>query len=109
MFFISDEEVQEAFHVLQSNEHSKRRAAYEFAEKRLKVALATAELTVEGKTVGERASKALTSTPYQEALSSFRLIAEAYYEAKDRREAACAVIDAYRTQQSDRRAMRNVA
>lgn len=109
MFLISDEEVQEAFHVLQANEHAKRRAAYEYAEKRLKVVVAREELEAEGKTVGERAGKALTSKAYEAALGSFRTIAEAYYEARDRREAAAAVIEAWRTQQSDRRAMRNVA
>lgn len=109
MFLISDEEVQEAFHALHANEHAKRRAAYEYAEKRLKVVVAKQELEAEGKTVGERSAKALTSQPYEAALASFRIIAEAYYEARDRREAASAVIEAWRTQQSDRRAMRNVA
>lgn len=109
MFFVSDEEVQEAFSVLHSNEHSKRRAAYEFNEKRLKAVLARAELSADGKTVGERAAKALVSEEYQQALLTFRTIAEGYYEAKDRRDAASAVIEAWRTQQSDRRAMRNVA
>lgn len=109
MFYISDEEVQEAFHVLQSNEHAKRRAAYEYAEKRLKIALAKALLDAEGKTTGEREARALTSEAYQQALASFKAISEAFHEAKDRREAAGAVIDAYRTQQSDRRAMRNAA
>jgi len=109
MFIISDEEVQEAFHVLHANEHAKRRAAYEYATSRLKVALAKAELAAEGKTVGERSAKALTSEEYSAALASHRTITEAYYEARDRREAASAVIEAWRTQQSDRRAMRNVA
>lgn len=109
MFFISDEEVQEAFHALQSGEHSKRRAAYEYAEKRLKIALAKALLEVDGKNAAERDARALTSEAYQQAVSSFRAISEAYHEARDRREAASAVIEAWRTQQSDRRAMRNVA
>lgn len=101
--------MQTAFDVLHDNEHAKRRAAYEYAEKRLKVALAKAQLTAEGKTVGEREAHSLTSADYQQALSAFRLIAEAYYEARDKREAAVAVTEAWRTQQSDRRAMRNVA
>jgi hypothetical protein len=109
MFQISDEEVQEAFAVLHSNQHARKRAAYEYAEKRLKVALAKSQLAAEGKTVGEREANALTSKDYQAALEAFRAISEAYHEARDMREAAVAVIDAYRTQQSDRRAMRNAA
>jgi len=109
MFHITDEEVQEAFHVLHSNEHAKTRAAYEHHEKRLKIILARAELEAEGKTVGERTAKALTSPQYEAAVATSHLLNEAYHEAKDRREAAVAVIDAYRTQQSDRRAMRNAA
>lgn len=109
MFQIDDEEVQAAFDVLHSGEHAKARATYEYAEKRLKVALARALKAAEGKTVSERENNALLSDDYQKALTSFRLLAENYYTERDRREAAVAVIDAYRTQQSDRRAMRNAA
>lgn len=109
IFHVAEEEVQEAFAVLQSNEHAKRRAAYEYAEKRLKVVLAKALLGAEGKTAGEREARAQASEEYEAALKHFRLISEAYHEARDKREAAGAVIDAYRTQQSDRRAMRNAA
>lgn len=109
MFHISEEEVQAAFDVLHSNEQSKRRAAYEYAEKRLKVVLAKALLNAEGKNADERNAKAQASDEYEAALKHFRLISEAYHEAKDRREAANAVIEAWRTQQSDRRAMRNAA
>jgi len=38
-------------------------------------------------------------------LGDFRLVAEVYYKERDRREAAAAIIDAYRTQQSDMRAL----
>lgn len=109
MFLIDEEEVQAAFDVLHSNEHAKRRAAYEYAEKRLKVVLATALLAAEGKNADERNAKAQTSEEYEAALKHFRLISEAYYEARDKREAADAVTRAWQTQQSDRRAMRNAA
>lgn len=107
--FISDREVQEAFDVLHSQTHAKARAAYEYAEKRLKVALAKAQLAAEGKTVGERDAQAQTSEAYQAALKSFHLIAETYYTERDKRDAASSVLDAWRTQQSDARAMGRVA
>jgi hypothetical protein len=107
--FISDREIQEAFDVLHSQAHAKARAAYEYAEKRLKVALAKSQLAAEGKTVGERDANAQVSDSYQAALKSFHLIAETYYSERDRRDAASAVLDAWRTQQSDARAMGRVA
>lgn len=109
MFHVSEDEVQAAFDVLHSNEHAKARAAYEHHEKRLKIVLARCALRAEGKTVGEREAQALTAPEYEAAVATFQVLSEAYHEARDRREAAIAVIDAYRTQQSDRRAMRNAA
>lgn len=107
--FISDKAVQAAFDVLHAEDHAKARAAYEYAERRLKVALAKAQLAAGGKTVGEREANALTSDDYQAALRSFRLIAESYYLERDKRDAASALLDAWRTQQSDARAMGKVA
>lgn len=109
MFQIDDDEVQEAFAVLHSGEHAKARAAYEYTEKRLKVILARAKKSAEGKTISEREDSALLSREYQAELETFKVLAEVYYTARDKREAAAAVIDAFRTQQSDRRAMRNAA
>jgi hypothetical protein len=108
MFQISDAQVQEAFDVLHQQTHAKARAGYEYAERRLKVALAKAQLAADGKTVGERDANAQTSEAYQAALKSFHLIAETYYAERDKRDAAVSVIDAWRTQQSDRRAMGRV-
>lgn len=107
--FISDQEIQAAFDVLHSQAHAKARAAYEYAEKRLKVALAKAQLAAEGKTVGERDANAQVSEAYQAALKAFHLIAETYYSERDKRDASSAVLDAWRTQQSDARAMGRVA
>lgn len=104
--FINDAQVQAAFDVLHDQAHAKARAAYEFAEKRLKVVLAKAQLSVEGaKTVGERDASAQTSAEYEAALLKFRQIAESYYLERDRRDAASAIIDAWRTQAADLRAM----
>lgn len=109
MFLIDDEEVHAAFDVLRSNKHAKARAAYEYAEKRLKVVLAKAELAANGKTVGERQASALASPEYESALRDFRLIADAYQTERDKREAAVAITEAWRTQRSDQRAMARVA
>ena len=109
MFFISDEQIQEAFDELHSGEHAKTRAAYEHHEKRLKIILARAVLNADGRTVGEREAQAMTSPEYEAAVATSQLLAELYHAARDRRDAANAVAEAWRTQQSDRRAMRNVA
>lgn len=107
-FIIPESHVQHAFDVLKQSDHAKSRAAAEFSEKQLKVILARAILAAEGKTVGERESIALTSPDYVRALEANRLVAEAYYIARDRREASQAIIDGWRTQQSDHRAMARV-
>jgi hypothetical protein len=108
MIRIPDSHVEHAFDVLKSQKHAAARAAYEFAEKQLKVVLAKAELTANGKTVGERQASALASAEYERALNDFRLVAENYHSERDRRDAASAIIDAWRTQQSDMRAMGKV-
>ena len=102
--FINEVQIESAFDALHDQAHAKARAAYEYAEKRIKVALAAAYKAADGKTVGEREANAQTSEPYGAALKSFHLIAENYYLQRDRRDAASAVIDAWRTQQSDQRA-----
>lgn len=107
--FIPDQQVQAAFDLLRSPDHAKARAAHEYAEKRLKVVLAKAQLSANGKTVGEREATALASDEYEAACKQARLIAEAYYALKDQRDAASATLDAWRTQQSDMRAMGKVA
>lgn len=108
MIRIPDDHVQHAFDLLKAGDHAVARAGYEFAEKQLKVVLARAELNADGKTVGERQANALTDPAYERALNDYRLVAEKYYRERDRREAAVAVIDAWRTQQSDLRAMGRV-
>jgi len=108
MIRIPDAHVEHAFEVLKSQKHAASRAAYEFAEKHLKVILAKAELAANGKTVGERQASALASPEYERALADFRLVAESYHSERDRREASVAIIDAWRTQQSDMRAMGRV-
>lgn len=105
MSLIPDEHIDHALDILKADEHAIARAAYEVAEKELKVTLARAEKASPGKTVGDRQADALTSPEYARALNDFRLLAENYYRHRDRRDAAEAVIDAWRTQKSDARAM----
>lgn len=106
---IHDSQVQAAFDVLHDQSHAKARAAYEYAEKRIKVAFAKAMIAAEGKTVGEREANAQLSEDYQAALKSFHLIAELYYVERDKRDAASAVLDAWRTLRSDARSYGKVA
>jgi len=108
MIRIPDNHVEHAFEVLKSNKHASARAAHDFAEKMLKVVLANAEKASDAKTKGERETNAYASEAYERALIDFKLVADVYYSERDRREAAVAIIDAWRTQQSDMRAMGKV-
>lgn len=105
---VPEAHVQHAFDILKSQDHAKTRAAYEFGEKHLKVVLAKAQIASNGKTIGEREASALASPEYERALVDFRMVAELYHLARDRRDAASAIIDAWRTQQSDLRALGKV-
>lgn len=107
-FRIPESHVQHAFEVLKAGDHATARAAYEFAEKQLKVILAKAAAASNASSVAQRENEALRSAEYERALDQFKAIAENYYRAKDRRDAASAIIDAWRTQQSDMRAMGKV-
>ena len=107
-FRIPDSHVQHAFEVLKSGDHAASRAAYEFAEKQLKVTLAKAAAQSNETSIAARENAGLRSMEYERALTDFKLVAEAYYKARDRREASVSIIDAWRTQQSDMRAMGRV-
>lgn len=93
-----------ALQVLRSTRHSRTRAAYEHSEAHLKIILARATIASTAKTVDERKNEAMVSDEYAKALEAHRLVSEAYFEARDKREAADAVLRAYQTQQSDNRA-----
>lgn len=107
-FRIPDDHVEHAFEILKSGDHAAARAAYEFAEKALKTVLAKAAAMSNATSATQRENDALRSPEYERALNDFRLVAETYHKARDRREAAVAVIDAWRTQRSDERAMGRV-
>ncbi len=107
-FRVPDAHVQAAFDILRAGDHAAARAGYEFAEKHLKVVLAKAAGASDATSAAQREVDALRSPTYERALLDFKLVAETYHKARDRREAAAAVIDAWRTQQSDLRAMGRV-
>lgn len=107
-FIVTEAHVQRAFNILQSNDHAAARAAYDFSEKQLKVILAKAEAQSNAKTISERQNEALRSDEYERALSAWKLVSEAYFTARDKREASIAIIDAWRTQSADQRAMGRV-
>lgn len=105
---IPESHVQRAFDILMSSDHATARAAYEFSEKNLKVVLAKAAAASNAKTVSERENEAMRSPEYMEALENYRLLAKAYFEARDKREAANAVLDGWRTLSADQRALEKV-
>ena len=109
MLNIPDSHVEHALEILKSGEHAQARAAEEWSEKALKATLARLTLQANGKTQGEREATALASEEYAEALREYRQCAELYYSRRDRRDAASAVIEAWRTQAADQRAMGRVS
>ena len=101
---IPDSHVEHALKILQSGDHSRARGAYEWSEKQLKTVLAQEVLKSALKTVSERENEALASVAYVEALDAFKEIATAYFAARDRREAADAVLRTWQTASADNRA-----
>lgn len=105
MIHISDERVERALAILDSNKSALARAAMESSERGLKVTLARLATQSNAKTVAEREAFALTSPEYEQARMQHDLVAEAYYEAQDLRKAAEALLDAWRTLQATNRSM----
>lgn len=105
---IPDSHVEHALNVLKDGDCARARAAYEFAEKQLKVVLARAAQQSNAKTVSERDQHAQASPEYERALHDFKAVSELYFVAKDRRDAADAVISAWQTLNANQRAMERV-
>ena len=105
---IPDKHVEHALEILKSSDAAAARAAYEYAEKHLKVVLARETRLSNLKTAAERDAAALCSDAYREALENYGQLAEVYFAAKDRREAAMAVIEAWRTVNANARSMERV-
>jgi len=103
-FSVDDKTVRHCLAILQSPDAARAREAYEWSEKHLKVVLAQAAGQSNATTEAGRERDALRSEAYQEALTLYRLNAETYFTAKDRRDAASATFEAWRTLQSNERA-----
>jgi hypothetical protein len=109
-FNIPADVVQHAFDILKdkAHEHAKARAAYEYWEKNLKVVLAHAAAKSNASSETQRQQEALRSAEYMEALDQFEEVAAAYFTAKDRRDAASAIISGWQTISADRRQLGKV-
>ncbi len=100
---IPDSTIESALKVLNSPNHAKAKAAAEYSEKQLKVTVARLASSSDLKTVADREVFALTHPDYAKALEDHRLVSEAYYAARDRRDAASALVDCWRSLKADGR------
>lgn len=108
-FTIRDETVQSAFHILdEATEHaSQARMWRERAEDERKEAKARAFLAATG-SVGEREAQAILSDGYREASERFYEAVKADEFWRQNTSKANAIIEAWRTVQSNQRAMAKV-
>jgi hypothetical protein len=105
---IPDSHVLHSFEILKSGDHAAARAGYEWAERALKTVLAEQASKSNATSQGQREQDALRSDAYKEALREFRQVAELYFHERDRRDAAQAILDAWRTLQSNNRQLGKV-
>lgn len=100
---ISDDHVEHALKILQSQDGSKARAAHDYLSEMRKVVLARLRGDCNEKTAAAKDDFAHAHPDYAEHLEQLRHAAEEDYKHRDRRAAAQAVIDAWRTEQSNAR------
>lgn len=109
MITITDDMMHEALAILASDEHAKAKAAHEKTEREAKVLLARlGKEANDCKTEAARSAFALCHPYYADFLERQALIAEAYYQARDRRDSAEAVTRAWQTMKADARAAERV-
>lgn len=99
--------VQAAFDVLQSDAHWKGKLVYERTERERKTLLARLEREAsrEGaKSQRDRETYALTHPHYTALLERLNAAEAMYYEARDKRDSASSIMEAWRTLSADRRA-----
>jgi hypothetical protein len=105
---ITEQQVQWAMEILidRESQAAKARAAHEHTSDMDKVILAQLmfEAPAEIKTVGVRESWARMHPDYRAHLDQKKTLAEMDYKARDRRSAASAIIEAWRTECSNARA-----
>ena len=102
MIHIPDETVERALAILNSNRHARARMAYE------KMELARLEREANETSVQGRINYALTHPHYSAFLEQLALVEGEYFEARDERDSAAAVIEAWRTMQANQRAAERV-
>lgn len=107
-FRITDAQAQAAFDVLHSDEAPKARAAHEWLQETRKTVQARLLSQSNLKTVGEREAWAYQHPDYIAHLAEQRKAAEADYSARQRVDAAKAVLDAWRTQAASDRELARV-
>lgn len=105
---ITDDMVDKALAILGSRRHATARLAYEKMDREKKVILARLEREANDGTQRARETYALTHPHYEAFRAQQDLVEEEYFEAKDERDSADAVIRAWQTQSSNARSMERV-
>ena len=103
---ITDQEIRHALEVLKSPDRlgAKARAGHEFLTKQEKVVKARLATSCNEKSAAAKEIYALAHPDYEKALMATREIAELDYCERERRDAAKAIIETWRTEQSNERA-----
>lgn len=103
---VTDQKVQAALAFLheKAEEYGQARASHEWSEKNEKTVLASLMSQSDAKTVSAREAEARCHTDYLSAVEQTRILAETVYTLRAKREAASAIIEAWRTEQSNERA-----
>lgn len=104
---ISDELVEHALEVLMDKKHeaAKARAAAEDLDRRTKTVLAQLKMKSLENSDAARETWARCQPAFLEHLDQLKEVSELDYIQRDRRSAASAIIDAWRTEQSNARTM----
>jgi len=110
MTYITPDMVQHAFDILRDENHeaARARAAHEYMQDYIKVLKARLEGDSVEKTQSGRERAALSHPDYAVALQQKRETAEQDYSWRDKRSSAMAILDAWRTQCSNERAVGGV-
>lgn len=105
---ISDEVVEAALRVLAGHRHARARLAYEKLDRDKKVVLARLERESNDTTQRARETYALAHPHYEAFRDQLSLVESEYFEARDERDSADAVIRAWQTQSSNARSAERV-
>tara|TARA_X000001382_G_scaffold11180_2_gene7620 strand:+ start:2979 stop:3311 length:333 start_codon:yes stop_codon:yes gene_type:complete len=102
---VTDEQVEHALKILadREGEAAHTRAAHEYEKERLKVVKARLMASSLETSVSKQELFALNHDEYTGQLECIRVLAEANYHARDRRAAAAAMIDVWRTENATNR------